>query len=118
MENKIKIITEYCGKIDLKNIENYISLGGYESLEKFVSEMTSKKAIEEIKISGLCGRGGSGFPTGVKLESVFKAKGPARNATHSDAGGDEKYLICNLDESEPGTYKDRFIVDYNPIFNN
>ncbi len=98
----IKIITEHWGKIDPLKIEDYIAVGGYSALEKFVSEMDAKQALEEIKISGLCGRGGAGFPTGMKLEMVAGAKDKTR------------YFICNVDESEPGTYKDREIVDRNP----
>ena len=97
-----KIITEHWGKIDPLKIEDYISVGGYQALEKFVSEMEPKRALEEINLSGLCGRGGAGFTTGKKLEAVMNAKDKTR------------YFVCNLDESEPGTYKDREIVDNNP----
>lgn len=98
----IKIITEHWGKIDPLKIEDYIAMGGYQALEKFVVRRDAKAALEEIRISGLCGRGGAGFPTGTKLEAVAKAKDKTR------------YFVCNLDESEPGTYKDREIVDNNP----
>lgn len=97
-----KIITEHWGKINPLKIEDYISVGGYSALRKFISETDEKKALEEIKTSGLCGRGGAGFPTGTKLEMVANAKDKT------------KYFICNLDESEPGTYKDREIADNNP----
>ena len=97
-----KIITEHWEKIDPLKIEDYISVGGYQALRKFISEMDPQKALEEIKTSGLCGRGGAGFLTGNKLEMVAKA---------SDKN---KYFVCNLDESEPGTYKDREIADNNP----
>ncbi|MDO9231515.1 MAG: NADH-ubiquinone oxidoreductase-F iron-sulfur binding region domain-containing protein [bacterium] len=97
----IKIITEYWGKINPLKIEDYINVGGYTALEKFVSKMNPEKAIEEIQKSGLCGRGGAGFPMGDKLGMVAKQTG-------------EKYFICNLEESEPGTYKDRLVVDNNP----
>jgi NADH-quinone oxidoreductase subunit F len=102
MENQIKIITKNWGKINPQKIEEYISSGGYAALEKFVHNMTPASALEEIKISRLCGRGGAGFPTGLKWESVQKEK------------AEEKYFLCNLDESEPGTYKDRMIVDNDP----
>lgn len=97
-----KIITEHWGKIDPLKIEDYIAVGGYQALERFVKDRDPKAALEKIKISGLCGRGGGGFPTGKKLEMVANAK----DKMH--------YFICNLDESEPGTYKDREIVDNNP----
>lgn len=101
MSDSIKIITQHWGKIDPLKIDDYIKVGGYSALKKFIREIEPEQAIEEIKKSGLCGRGGAGFPTGDKLEIVAKKTG-------------EKYFICNLDESEPGTYKDRSIVDNNP----
>ncbi len=102
MKKEIKIITKNWGQINPQKIEDYLAVGGYQALQKFVGEMTPQSALEEIKISGLCGRGGAGFPTGLKLESVQKETSK------------EKYFICNLDESEPGTYKDRSIVDGDP----
>lgn len=104
-KKETKIITKNWGKINPQNIDEYISAGGYQSLFKFVKEMNPETALGEIKISGLCGRGGAGFPTGLKMESVQK---------ESAAADGEKYFICNLDESEPGTYKDRAIVDSDP----
>lgn len=101
METNIKTITKHWGKINPLNIQDYVKIGGYDALKKFIREMDPEKAIEEIKKSGLCGRGGAGFPTGQKMEMVAKKPGG-------------KYFICNLDESEPGTYKDRSIVDNNP----
>ena len=102
MKKEIKIITKNWGQINPQNIDEYIEAGGYQALFRFVKEMSSESALEEIKISGLCGRGGAGFLTGIKLEAVQKEKAK------------EKYFICNLDESEPGTYKDRSIVDSDP----
>lgn len=101
MENSVKIITKHWGQIDPLKIEDYVSIGGYKALEKYIHEMDPQSAISEIKKSGLCGRGGAGFPTGNKLEIVSQKT-------------EKKYFICNLDESEPGTYKDRSIVDNNP----
>ena len=97
----IKILTEHWGKIDSLKIEDYLEVGGYKALEEFILGMDRMGALGEIKKSGLCGRGGAGFPTGTKFEMVYKQIG-------------KKYFICNLDESEPGTYKDRLIVDKNP----
>lgn len=102
MKEEIIIITKNWGRIDPENIEDYVSAGGYAALEKFIREMDPKAALEEIKNSGLCGRGGAGFSTGQKLECVASEKEK------------EKYFVCNLDESEPGTYKDRSIVDNDP----
>jgi NADH:ubiquinone oxidoreductase subunit F (NADH-binding) len=97
-----KIITQDWNKINPLKIEDYIAIGGYKALEKFISQMKPEDVIEEIKKAKLCGRGGAGFLTGEKLEMVSKVFDK------------EKYFICNLDESEPGTYKDRMIVDKNP----
>ncbi|PIP28452.1 MAG: NADH-quinone oxidoreductase subunit F [Candidatus Moranbacteria bacterium CG23_combo_of_CG06-09_8_20_14_all_35_22] len=97
----IKILIEHWGKIDSLKIEDYLEVGGYKALEEFILGMDRMGALGEIKKSGLCGRGGAGFPTGTKFEMVYKQIG-------------KKYFICNLDESEPGTYKDRLIVDKNP----
>ncbi len=98
----IRIITKYWGVADLTRIKNYESFGGYKALQKFINKTEKDKAIEEIKKSGLCGRGGAGFLTGNKLEAVAANK------------EEEKYFICNLDESEPGTYKDRSIAENDP----
>lgn len=106
MEKEIKIITKNWGKISPNRIEDYLVAGGYVALGKFVEKMNPQSAVEEIKLSGLCGRGGAGFPTGQKLECVQK-----ESASSADGG---KYFICNLDESEPGAYKDRSIVDNDP----
>lgn len=99
---EIKVITKNWGKIDPLRIEDYVDLGGYWALKKFIREMDSLRVIYEIKRAGLAGRGGAGFPTGEKLALV--ASSPEKT----------KYFICNLDESEPGTYKDRSIVDNSP----
>ncbi len=101
MENT-KILTINWGKINPLKIGDYLAVGGYLALKKFVSEMKPDEAIEEIVASKLSGRGGAGYATGEKLKMV------AESESH------EKYFICNLDESEPGTYKDRMIADNNP----
>ena len=97
-----KIITEYWGKIDPLKISDYFSVGGYFALNKFIKKLNPQKVLTEIKLSALCGRGGAGFSTGTKWELALAQKSK------------EKYFICNLDESEPGTYKDRMIVENNP----
>ncbi|MDR3558954.1 MAG: NADH-ubiquinone oxidoreductase-F iron-sulfur binding region domain-containing protein [Candidatus Pacebacteria bacterium] len=102
MQNSTKIITQHWNDINPLKIEDYLNVGGYKALHRFVKKMSPRQAIEEIKKSGLCGRGGAGYPTGQKLEMV------------GVSGATEKYFICNLDESEPGTYKDRMLVDYDP----
>ena len=89
-------------KVDPKNIADYIALDGYSALAKALFEMTPEEVIEEVKKSGLRGRGGGGFPTGRKWEEC-------RNAA-----GDIKYVIVNADEGDPGAYMDRSILEGNP----
>lgn len=88
--------------VDPNKIEDYIAVGGYEALCKALFERTPEEIIEEIKKSGLRGRGGAGFPTGVKWESCRRAK------------GDTKYVVCNADEGDPGAYMDRSLLEGNP----
>jgi NADP-reducing hydrogenase subunit HndC len=97
-----RIVLKNVGLIDPENIDEYILNEGYEALGKVLKEMTSEETIAEIKASGLRGRGGAGFPTGLKWQFVAGAK------------GDKKYVICNADESEPGTFKDRVVLEGDP----
>lgn len=97
-----RIVLQRAGIIDPENIEEYIIHEGYQALGKVLSEMSPKGVIDEIKASGLRGRGGAGFPTGLKWGFV--------NATT----GNKKYVVCNADESEPGTFKDRLILEGDP----
>lgn len=90
------------GLIDPESIDDYIARGGYKALAKVLTSMTPDEVLNEIKISGLRGRGGGGFPTGVKWESCKKAH------------GDEKYVICNADEGDPGAFMDRSIIEGDP----
>jgi NADH:ubiquinone oxidoreductase subunit F (NADH-binding)/(2Fe-2S) ferredoxin len=90
------------GEIDPTQIDDYIAMGGYQGLEKVLSEMTPEQVIDTIKKSGLRGRGGGGFPTGAKWEACRKAKGK------------EKFVICNADEGDPGAYMDRSLLEGNP----
>ena len=96
------ILTKNWDKIDPLRIDSYTRTGGYGALRKAIREMDPEKVVAEIKMSGLRGRGGAGFPTGEKWGMA--AKTPAK----------EKYFICNLDESEPGVHKDRAIAEKNP----
>ncbi|MFC1993517.1 NADH-ubiquinone oxidoreductase-F iron-sulfur binding region domain-containing protein [Chloroflexota bacterium] len=89
-------------KIDPNNIEDYLALGGYAALDKALLEMSPGDIIDEVKKSGMRGRGGGGFPTGVKWESVHRAH------------GDTKYVICNADEGDPGAFMDRSLMEGNP----
>ena len=97
-----RIVLKNVGLIDPENIDEYIINEGYEALGKVLREMTPQDTIAEIKNSGLRGRGGAGFPTGLKWSFVAGAK------------GDKKYVVCNADESEPGTFKDRLVLEGDP----
>ena len=97
-----RVVLEHCGRIDADSIEEYIAIGGYASLEKALFEMSEDQIIEEVKKSILRGRGGGGFPTGKKWEQVKKAK------------GDQKYVVCNGDEGDPGAFMDRSIMEGDP----
>jgi NADH-quinone oxidoreductase subunit F len=97
-----RIVLANNGKLDPRDIEDYIRLGGYQGLSKALFEMTSEDVIGAVKQSGLRGRGGAGFPTGIKWE--FCRKSP----------GDERYIICNADEGDPGAYMDRSVLEGNP----
>ncbi|MBO8160567.1 MAG: NADH-quinone oxidoreductase subunit NuoF [Thermosipho sp. (in: Bacteria)] len=99
---QVKIATRNLGVIDPLNIEEYIARDGYFALHKALKEMTPEEVIKVIKDSGLRGRGGAGFPTGLKWE--FARKSP----------GDEKYMICNADEGDPGAFMDRSILEGDP----
>jgi len=88
--------------IDPTEINDYIAVGGYSALSKALFQMSPEDIIEEIKRSGLRGRGGGGFPTGRKWQSCHDAK------------GDTKYVICNADEGDPGAFQDRAILEGNP----
>lgn len=98
-----KIVLRNCGVIDPKRISSYLDRDGFKALEKARREMTPEEVINEVKVSGLRGRGGAGFPCGIKWEG-------ARNSP-----GDEKYVICNADEGEVGTFKDRYILENDPF---
>jgi len=90
------------GVVDPENIDEYIAGDGYAALGKALLEMTPEEIIEEVKVSGLRGRGGAGFPTGLKWEFAHKAK------------GDVKYALCNADEGDPGAFMDRSLLEADP----
>lgn len=98
-----KIVLKNCGVIDPKRISTYVAVDGFKALAKARREMTPEKVINEVKLSGLRGRGGAGFPCGLKWEG-------ARNSP-----SDEKYVIANADEGEVGTFKDRYILSNDPF---
>lgn len=97
-----RIVLKNCGSINPENIEEYIAQDGYFALAKVLTEMTPEQVIDEVKKSGLRGRGGGGFPTGSKWEFARGAK------------GGPKYVICNADEGDPGAFMDRSILEGDP----
>jgi len=101
-KKQIRIALRNCGFIDPENVDEYIGRDGYMALGKCINEMTPQDVIKEIKESGLRGRGGGGFPTGLKWEIASK----------NDAG--QKYVVCNADEGDPGAFMDRSILEGDP----
>ena len=97
-----RIALKNCGIIDPENIDEYIAFDGYKALEKVLFEMTPEEVIKEVTDSGLRGRGGAGFPTGKKWEFTRIAK------------CDQKYVVCNADEGDPGAFMDRSILEGDP----
>ncbi|MDP2931082.1 MAG: NADH-ubiquinone oxidoreductase-F iron-sulfur binding region domain-containing protein [Chloroflexota bacterium] len=97
-----RIVLKNCGVIDPKNIATYLAADGLKAWQK-ARQMAPEKVIEEVKAAGLRGRGGAGFPCGLKWELARKSP------------GDEKYVICNADEGEIGTFKDRYILENDPF---
>jgi len=97
-----RIVLRNCGIIDPESIDDYLGAGGYKALEKVLHSMSSREVIDEVTSSGLRGRGGAGFPTGVKWG--FARKSP----------GSQKYVICNADEGDPGAFMDRSVLESDP----
>ncbi|RDV13283.1 NADH oxidoreductase (quinone) subunit F [Pontibacter diazotrophicus] len=98
----LKILTEHINVPGIETLEVYRKHGGYKSVEKALKTMSPEEVVEEVKTSGLRGRGGAGFPAGMKWSFLAKPEGVPR------------YLVCNADESEPGTFKDRWYMEKNP----
>ena len=101
-KRQVNVVTENSGRIDPERVEDYIAAGGYEPLVKALTEMTPQKVIDQVSRSGLRGRGGAGYPTGLKWGTVSKAS------------GDTKYVICNADEGDPGAFMDRSVLESDP----
>ena len=97
-----RIVLRHCGQINPERIEEYIAVGGYEAARKVVTSMTPDDVIEEIKVSGLRGRGGAGFPTWFKWNAIKSNKGA------------QKYMVCNADEGDPGAFMDRSVLEGDP----
>lgn len=105
-KNQTKIALRNCGYIDPVQIEDYLARSGYQAITKVLHSMTPEQVIQEIKKSGLRGRGGGGFPTGVKWEITRKSELKDKEQT--------KYVICNADEGDPGAFMDRSILEGDP----
>ena len=96
---QLKIVLENCGRIDAEKIEEYIAVEGYTALAKAVTEMQPGEVVEEVRKSGLRGRGGAGYSTGLKWGIVRKVQ------------SDTKYVVCNADEGDPGAFMDRSVLE-------
>jgi NADH:ubiquinone oxidoreductase subunit F (NADH-binding)/(2Fe-2S) ferredoxin/Pyruvate/2-oxoacid:ferredoxin oxidoreductase delta subunit len=101
-KKQVRIALKNCGVIDPENIDEYLALDGYKALEKVLLHMTPQEVIDVVKKSGLRGRGGGGFPTGLKWEFASKQN------------NEQKYIICNADEGDPGAFMDRSILEGDP----
>src|SRR5699024_4269964 len=97
-----KLLLKHIDVPGIRSFEVYRQKGGYNAVEKAMKVMTSEEVVEQVKTSGLRGRGGAGFPTGLKWSFLAKPEGVPR------------YLVCNADESEPGTFKDRYLMTHIP----
>ena len=97
-----RVVLDNCGRVDPERIEDYVSLGGYSALLKALNEMRPTEVIEQVTRSGLRGRGGAGYPTGLKWGTVSKASGA------------RKFVVCNADEGDPGAFMDRTILASDP----
>jgi len=102
LDRQKRIVLRNCGIIDPESIDDYMSVGGYEALEKALKTMSPEEVIEEVKSSGLRGRGGAGFTTGMKWGFAREAK------------GSPKYIVCNADEGDPGAFMDRSVLESDP----
>jgi bidirectional [NiFe] hydrogenase diaphorase subunit len=102
LQRQVRIVLENSGKIDPERIEDYIAAGGYTTLINTLTTMNPQAVVEQVARSGLRGRGGAGFPTGLKWTTVAKA------------GGARKFVICNADEGDPGAFMDRSVLESDP----
>jgi NADH:ubiquinone oxidoreductase subunit F (NADH-binding)/(2Fe-2S) ferredoxin len=101
-EKQIKVVLSNCGEVDPEDINSYIAVGGYEAAKRALTSMSPEEIVEIVKNSALRGRGGAGFPTGLKWELGLKIK------------SDVKYVICNGDEGDPGAFMDRAVMEGDP----
>jgi len=101
-QKQLRVVLRNCGVINPEDLNEYIARDGYLALEKALFELTPQQIVDEVKASGLRGRGGAGFPTGIKWEAGLKAQ------------GDQKFVVCNADEGDPGAYMDRSTIEGDP----
>ncbi len=99
---QLQVVTENSGRVDPESLDDYLAAGGYQALRSALTTMSPAQVIEEVTRSGLRGRGGAGYPTGLKWSTVAKA------------AGDPKYVICNADEGDPGAFMDRSVLESDP----
>jgi bidirectional [NiFe] hydrogenase diaphorase subunit len=99
---QLRVVTEYSGRVDPESLDDYVDHGGFEALRAVLTSMTPAQVRDEITRSGLRGRGGAGYPTGLKWNTVAKAVGTP------------KYVICNADEGDPGAFMDRSVLESDP----
>ena len=97
-----RVVLRNCGRINPESIDDYRQAGGFLAIKKCVEEMTPQGVIDEVKSSGLRGRGGAGFSTGMKWQFAI------------DAAGEQKYVVCNADEGDPGAFMDRSVLEGDP----
>jgi bidirectional [NiFe] hydrogenase diaphorase subunit len=99
---QVRIVTENLGRVDPESIDDYLAAGGYTALATALQEMTPGEVLAEVAASGLRGRGGAGYPTGLKWQTVAKSTAP------------ERYVVCNADEGDPGAFMDRSVLESDP----
>ena len=102
LNKQTRIALRHCGLIDPNSLEDYMANDGYEGLKKVLTTMTPEQVIQEIKVSGLAGRGGAGFPTWFKWNAARQSQ------------SENKYMICNADEGDPGAFMDRAVIESDP----
>jgi bidirectional [NiFe] hydrogenase diaphorase subunit len=103
-KRQVKVVLEHCSHIDPERIEDYIAHGGYRAIQSVLTKWTPQRVIDSITKAGLRGRGGAGYPTGLKWATVAKA----------NSSNGKKYVICNGDEGDPGAYMDRSVMEGDP----
>ncbi len=101
-KRQVRVVLENMGRIDPEKLQDYVDHGGYEALSNILTERSPSEVIDEISRSGLRGRGGAGYPTGLKWGTVAKAP------------GERKYVVCNADEGDPGAFMDRSVLESDP----